>query len=191
MCASEKQRDYWLGMLSSVEAHHRPIPTATTDWLRRLIDTASFGISAASTVALAQPVVKGVLPGIGADARVVIWGEGVYNWFDPLSLIRAWPQVLELEPRARLLFMGMRHPNPDVPEMEMAVRAVRLRRGNSVCATKSVRATLEWIPYGARQEFLGWRPTWGEHSLRPRGDLVWLRTRITGLHLGGPTGGGH
>ena len=28
---------------------------------------------------------------MAADDRVILWGGGIYNWFDPLTLIRAVP----------------------------------------------------------------------------------------------------
>ncbi len=152
LCASEKQRDYWLGMLAAV-GRINPYTHGDDRLLRRLIDTASFGLRAEGPVAGNQPVAKGVFPGIEADSRVVIWGGGIYNWFDPLSLIRAWPKVLEREPRARLLFMGMRHPNPDVPEMEMALRAVRLSEELGL-RDKAVHFNMQWVPYEKRQELL-------------------------------------
>lgn len=152
LCASEKQRDYWLGMLSA-SGRVNPYTHGDDRTLRRLIDTASFGIKATPPVAAKQPVVKGVLPGIEADARVVVWGGGVYNWFDPISLIQAWPRVLQREPRARLLFLGMRHPNPDVPEMEMALRAIRLSEDLGL-RDRGVHFNMHWVPYEQRQEYL-------------------------------------
>ena len=35
------------------------------------------------------PVVRGVLPGIDADDRLLLWGGGIWNWFDPLTVPRA------------------------------------------------------------------------------------------------------
>jgi glycosyltransferase involved in cell wall biosynthesis len=122
--------------------------------LRRLIDVASFGIGTDPPARATAPVVKGVMPGIPADARVVVWGGGVYNWFDPLSLLRAWPKIQEREPRARLLFLGMRHPNPDVPEMAMAGRAVELSEQLGL-RDSGVHFNMEWVPYERRHEYLG------------------------------------
>ncbi len=36
-----------------------------------------------------RPAIKGVVPGIGPDDKVILWGGGIYNWFDPLTLLRA------------------------------------------------------------------------------------------------------
>ena len=64
-----------------------------------------------------------MLPGIGADDKIVLWGGGVYNWFDPLTLIASVARVREDVPDVRLVFMGMKHPNPGVPQMAMADEA--------------------------------------------------------------------
>ena len=47
-----------------------------------------FGVAGDAPVR-ARSVLKGVVPGIGPDDKVILWGGGVYNWFDPLTLIRA------------------------------------------------------------------------------------------------------
>ncbi|MGI8608624.1 MAG: glycosyltransferase family 4 protein [Candidatus Dormibacteria bacterium] len=152
LCASEKQRDYWLGALSSRDRIN-PYTHGSDPLLRRLIDTCSFGISETPPRPADHPVAKGVLPGIEADSRLVVWGGGVYNWFDPLSLIRAWPAILEREPRARLLFLGMKHPNPDVPEMAMALKAIRLAEDLGLKDT-AIHFNTNWVPYDQRQAYL-------------------------------------
>ena len=70
--------------------------------------------------------IKGVMPGVGPDDAVILWGGGVYNWFDPLTLIRAVDRLRGRRPDVRLVFLGMRHPNPLIPEMRMATAARRL-----------------------------------------------------------------
>ena len=32
---------------------------------------------------------RGVVPGIGPDDDMLVWAGGVYDWFDPLTLVRA------------------------------------------------------------------------------------------------------
>jgi len=53
-----------------------------------------------------HPVLKGVHPGIGDDDQVILWGGGVWEWFDPLTAIRAMPRVVVSCPRARLFFIS-------------------------------------------------------------------------------------
>ena len=58
------------------------------------------------------PVLRRHFPAIGADDPVVVWGGGVYDWFDPLSLVRAVDQLRKSVPDIRLVFLGMTNPNP-------------------------------------------------------------------------------
>ena len=69
--------------------------------LRSLIATVPFGVSD-SDPSHTRRVPKGVHPGIGADDKVVLWGGGVYNWFDPLTLLRAIRGLTVRLPNVRL-----------------------------------------------------------------------------------------
>ncbi len=40
-----------------------------------------------------KKVLKGKVDGIKEDDFVIIWGGGIYNWFDPLTLIKAMAEV--------------------------------------------------------------------------------------------------
>jgi glycosyltransferase involved in cell wall biosynthesis len=152
MSASEKQRDYWLGALTTA-GRINPYTHGEDHLLRRLIDVVPFGTTAEPAKPSGAPAAKGVLPGIGLDARLVIWGGGIYNWFDPLSLLRAWPRVVKETPNARLLFLGIKHPNPDVPAMEMASRAIALSEELGLRG-RTVHFNLDWVPYDRRKDFL-------------------------------------
>ena len=59
-------------------------------------------------------MVRGVIDGIDENSKVVLWGGGIYNWFDPLTLIRAIDIARHRVPEIKLLFMGVKHPNPAV-----------------------------------------------------------------------------
>ncbi len=72
-----------------------------------------------------------MVPGIGPDDDVLVWAGGVYDWFDPLTLVRAVARLVEKRPSVRLYFMGMQHPNPDVPPMQMAIERPRAGRRSS------------------------------------------------------------
>src|SRR4051812_38783620 len=151
LCASDKQRDLWLGHLASLGR----INARTYDddpRLRRLIDVGPFGIDDEPPVRTA-PGAKGAIPGIDTGDQLVLWGGGIYNWFDPLSLIRAIDRVRATHPRVRLLFMGVRHPNPGVPEMRVA-QAARALADELGLVGVHVFFNDEWVPYDQRQNFL-------------------------------------
>jgi glycosyltransferase involved in cell wall biosynthesis len=151
LCASEKQRDFWLGHLAALGR----VNTVSYDHdatLRSLIAVVPFGIPEEPPVKT-RSAVRGVMPGIGPDDDLLLWGGGVYNWFDPLTLLQALDRLRLRRPQVRLLFMGMRHPNPGVPEMRMA-RDARALAGKLGLTGKHVFFNEEWVAYDDRQNFL-------------------------------------
>ncbi len=151
VCASEKQRDFWLGHLAAL-GRLNPVSYDDDSTLRSLIDVVPFGIPAEPPRADA-PVLKGVVDGIGPDDKVVLWGGGIYNWFDPLTLIRAVDRLRGRRDDVRLFFLGMQHPHPDVPEMRMATEARALAAELGLTGT-SVFFNESWVPYDERGRYL-------------------------------------
>jgi hypothetical protein len=151
VCASEKQRDFWLGHLAALGR----LNTRTYDddsTLRSLIDVAPFGIPA-EPPRRTRPVLKGVVDGIGPDDQVVLWGGGIYNWFDPLTLLRAVDLLRTRRPGVRLFFLGMQHPHPDVPEMRMSLAARTLAAELGLTGTH-VFFNEDWVRYDERADYL-------------------------------------
>lgn len=151
LCASEQQRALWLGQLAAlgrlnIENYRRD---AT---FRKLIAVSPFGISAVPPVQ-DRHAIKGVVPGIGMDDRLVIWAGGIYNWFDPVTLIRAIDKVRRAHLDIRLFFLGTKHPNPDVTgdEMALAARAVSAELG---LTGSHVFFNEGWVEYSQRQNYL-------------------------------------
>ncbi|HWC12056.1 MAG TPA: glycosyltransferase, partial [Acidimicrobiales bacterium] len=151
LCASAKQRDFWLGQLAAL-GRINPETYDDDHTLESLIAVVPFGISEAPP-AHTRAALKGVVPGIGPDDKVILWGGGVYSWFDPLTLIRAVDRVRHRRPDVRLFFLGLRHPNPDVPEMRMAV-ATRELAASLGLTGKHVFFNEDWVAYDDRQNYL-------------------------------------
>lgn len=150
LCASEKQRDYWLGLLSALERvnphTYRQDPT-----LRRLIDVVPFGLPAGPP-RHTRPVLKGVYRNIGPDDRVILWGGGIWNWLDADTLIKAIPLVLRRQANVRLFFMGIQRPNENVARMAAVDRAINLSRELGVY-DQAVFFN-DWVAYDERQNYL-------------------------------------
>jgi glycosyltransferase involved in cell wall biosynthesis len=102
LCASERQRDYWLGALGALGRLSHD--TWDGNEFRRLIDVVPFGLSARRPSTLPEPVLKAVVPGLTPSDQVIVWGGGLWDWLDPLTPIRAMEQVATRQPHARLVF---------------------------------------------------------------------------------------
>ena len=144
ICASERQRDWWLGLL---EANGRinPWTFGQDPSLRRLVDVVAYGLPDEEPEHT-RSVIKGVWPGIQPEDKLILWGGGLWQWLDPLTAIRAvakiWPQRQDV----RLIFPGTKHPNP-----------IHAQIPNHVAAAKELAASLglldraiffgDWIDY--------------------------------------------
>ncbi|MDE3089858.1 MAG: glycosyltransferase, partial [Chloroflexota bacterium] len=123
ICGSERQRDFWMGALAA-NGRVNPATFAKDSSLRSLIDVVGIGIP--DREPCPRLGLRGVHPAFPADCRIVLWGGGVWDWLDPLTLIRAWQPTIAKHPEARLVFLGTHHPNPLVPRHQMADRAEHL-----------------------------------------------------------------
>lgn len=151
VCASERQRDYWMGMLT---ANNRinPATYSQDPTLRKLIDVVAFGLPS-TPPAQTRQVMKGVVPGIGTDDHVLLWGGGIWQWFDPLTLIRAVALIAATRSDVKLVFMGKQHfDTTTVPATPIAAQAVRLSEELGVLG-RSVFFN-DWTDYGDRQNYL-------------------------------------
>jgi glycosyltransferase involved in cell wall biosynthesis len=151
LCASERQRDFWLGALSHA-GRVNPANYDSDPTMRRLIDVVPFGLPPEAPVP-AGPVLRRHFPAIGAGDPVIVWGGGVYDWFDPVSLVHAVDRVRSAVPKVRLVFLGMSNPNPDIAEMSRAteLRAVSDELG---LTGSTVFFNEEWVPYHAWGSYL-------------------------------------
>ncbi len=151
LCASEKQRDFWLGALGALGRINPPVYDADKS-LRSLIDVVPFGVDDEAP-RQSRHAIRNAVEGIAADDEVLLWGGGVYNWFDPLTLIRAVHELAERRPKLRLYFLGMKHPNPEVPQMRMATAAMALADELGLTGGH-VFFNHDWVPYEQRADWL-------------------------------------
>ena len=149
VCASDKQRDFWLGQLAAL-GRINPVTYDDDDRLERLLAVVPFGLPDDAPVRT-RSALKGVVDGIGSDDEVILWGGGIYNWFDPVTLVEAVNRLKERRPQVRLFFMGMRHPS--VSRMRMAVETQE--RADDLGLTGAhVFFNDGWVEYDDRQNFL-------------------------------------
>lgn len=149
-CASERQRDYWLGWLHA-QKRINPHTYAADPSLRSLIDLVPFGIPEGKP-APGEAVLKGKRSGIEVSDRLIIWSGGIWDWLDPLILIRAMQTLAEGHPELKLYFLGTRHPNPTVSGMEMPARAIQLSKDLGLYERSVFFG--DWVPYLERGRYL-------------------------------------
>lgn len=150
LCATERQRDLYLGALMAA-GRLTPALTDRDPLLRSLIDVLPFGLPA-EPPARGSPALRGVLAGIGPDDPLILWGGGLWDWMDPLTLVRALPAVLERHPTARLVFLAGQHPGVTIkPRAGAQARALAAELG---LLDRHVFFYEEWVPYLRRADFL-------------------------------------
>lgn len=151
ICANEKQKDFWIGMLSALNKVN-PKEYDLSNKLEKLIGLVPFGISEIDPVHT-RDALKEKIPGLKENDKIFLWGGGVWNWFDPLTLISAIGEISKIRDDIKLFFLGVKHPNPDVPEMEMLAKAFELSEKLGI-KDKYVIFNMDWVDYNDRQNFL-------------------------------------
>lgn len=151
LCASERQRDLWLGALAALERLDLD-GYAGDEALRDLVDVVPFGVEEAPPAARAGAL-KGVVDGIAPGDRVLLWGGGVWNWLDPLTPIRAVARLAERRDDVKLYFLGLARPNPEIAHPAMASRALALAESLGVL-DRAVFFNFGWVPYAERAAYL-------------------------------------
>jgi len=150
ICASEKQKDFWLGWLSA-SGRVNPYTYRDDPTLSKLIAVIPYGLPRQLPTHDAA-VLKGVYKTIAADDRVILWGGGLWNWLDPHTLIKAMPIVAQHQPKAKLFFMGVKSPNPYSAQMTGPINAIALSQGLGLHDTHIFFN--DWVPYHERQNYL-------------------------------------
>jgi glycosyltransferase involved in cell wall biosynthesis len=140
LCATEHQRDMYLGALLA-SGRIAPELADADPTLRGLLRVVPFGLPSMPPAPARPPW----------DARegeqVILWSGGLWDWMDPLTLLRAMPQVLAAAPYARLVLLAGRHPGAAVrmrmPERARAL-AAELGLGDRIVFVD------RWLPYAER-----------------------------------------
>lgn len=151
LCASPKQRDYWIGYMSGL-GRVNPSTYSRNSLLADLIIEVPFGLPTGRPTHNYSPLRSGSY-GIRPDQKLIVWGGGIYNWFDPLTLISS---IKILEERGRdvsLFFMGTSHPDSNSSESQMLVSAMELADKLGLTGTR-VHFNEEWVPYEERSNYL-------------------------------------
>jgi glycosyltransferase involved in cell wall biosynthesis len=149
LCASERQKDLFVGALLSLDRINPEILDLTPT-LEDLISVVPFGIAEdEAEEERGERVIRGRIPEIREDDILLFWGGVITNWYDPLTLIRSFADALEINSKLKMFFLAKKHPNPLLPEFDMANEAVRLATEMGLI-DRSIFFNADWIAYKRR-----------------------------------------
>lgn len=150
ICATEKQKDLWLGMLT-VMNRINPIEYQSDKTLNHLIGVVPFGLKNIIPQKTNQ-VLKGIVPNIAKDDKVILWGGGIWDWLDPETAIDALEILIERRQDVKLFFMGIKHPNPQIGITD------KVKNLMTYTESKGMKDTSvffnDWVDYNERQNYL-------------------------------------
>ena len=155
VCASERQRDLWLGALMAA-GRLTSTAYAADATLRTTIDVVPFGLPPESPAPAESSVLKGRVAGIGADDQVVLWAGGMWDWLDPITAVRAMDLLRARAPRARLVFLGGAAPTQDSrSERSSGAAAAHARSEARRLGLEGTTVFFhDWVPYERRSAYL-------------------------------------
>lgn len=151
-CADERQRDMWIGMLMAL-ALVPPDVYERDPSLRKLIDVVPYGVSSRPLDARG-PVMKGVIPGIAATDKVLLWNGAVAEWNDPLTLVKAMDRLAATRPEVKLVFMGVDHPEYVFGPAAGVMRDLLELTRELGLENRNVFFQSGWVPYERIDDYL-------------------------------------
>ncbi|GGD87494.1 glycosyltransferase [Paenibacillus nasutitermitis] len=150
ICASEKQKDFWLGMLAAINRIN-PIEYKLDKTFNHLIGVVPFGMESIKPNKN-RLVLKGIVPGIEKNDKVIIWGGGIWDWLDPLTAIRGMDILSKRRVDIKLFFMGINPPNSNLIIMENVKKTLDL--SDSLGLTNNIVFFNKWTEYNDRHNYL-------------------------------------
>lgn len=152
LCASARQRALWIGHLGAL-GRINPVTYDAAHDLSALLAVVPFGVPSGPPRPGDRDRLSTAVPGIGPEDQVVVWGGGVYDWFDPETVIRAVGRLAPDRPRLRLLFLGTRHPAQGGVGAGSVARARALAEELGLLDTV-VHFHHDWVPHAERDLWL-------------------------------------
>ncbi len=152
ICASEKQRDMWLGGMA-LTGLLDPRDYAGDRTYRSFVDVVPFGVPDRPPRATSGRL-REIWPAIGPDDPVLLWGGGIWRWLDALTPIRAMKRMVDAGRPVHLVFMGVERPQHSPGEVPSAAgQAIELARRLGL-EGRNVHFGRGWVPYSEREALL-------------------------------------
>lgn len=147
--SNERQRDWWLGFIM---ANKGMMPSTLNQRdVSDILGLVPFGMEEFEP----KPKEHGLRGkyGITDDDFVLIWGGGIWDWFDAQTPIKAVAELAKKDPRIKLVFYGTVHPNKAVGKPKGTDRAEKLAKELGVFGTNIIFHD-GWVPTDQRVDYL-------------------------------------
>jgi hypothetical protein len=92
-------------------------------------------------------VLKGVVPGINEDDKVLIWNSSITEWFDAETVIRAVAQISRIRDDVKLFIIGTEHPDLVASTGTGPVQRAINVANETGTYDRSVFFNVAWVPY--------------------------------------------
>ncbi len=140
LVANEKQRDFLIGQLAVLGYEHK---------LGSVV-VLPFGLPEREPQKK-RTVLRGTK--IKETDFLLVWGGGIWGWFDPFTLLRALSKIRLRRDDIKVYFPGIRPPNPDSRKLAV-VDAFLLEARTCGLLDTTVFVNSEWTPYEDRADYL-------------------------------------
>lgn len=153
ICASERQRDFWLGGLAANE--RIPVSTTAGPELRDLIDVVPFGIDPTpiGPAPAGRLSLTAAIPTLAGAERIVVWPGGIWDWTDPQIVLNAMRILAKSSPGIHLVFFAGTHPGAGHVETS-AAKEMRARANKFQLCGRSVHFIDDYVAYAERGRYL-------------------------------------
>jgi len=152
LCASEKQKDLYIGILSGL-GMITPATYLDDPTLEKFISIVPFGFSGQPIKKFYGDPVGKKFPTIGPDDKVVLWGGGIWSWFDAMSPVRAVEKISHHRQDIKLLFMGVHHPGGNA-QVTGAISDILDYCRKRKLLDRCIFFNFGWTPYEERVQYL-------------------------------------
>jgi glycosyltransferase involved in cell wall biosynthesis len=150
MCASETQRDLWIGAMLAMRLIGPELYDRDPS-LRSVLDLVPFGVPSDPPAGVTAGGPREAIEGLGEDSEIVLWNGGIWNWLDAETAIRAVGALSKRRPNVRLVFMGATRDNPASAQATDAAVACARELG---LLGSVVHFHDRWVPYAEREAWL-------------------------------------
>jgi hypothetical protein len=149
LVASDRQRHLVIGILAAL-GRLTPRLLVEDPALDRLVRTVPFGVPAVAPAPDGARPVRGPTGVLAGVEHVALWGGGLYDWLDPVTLVEA---IAAGPSDVGAVFLAGPHPTPAVGEAPLVDRA-RARASELGLLGDRVAFHDRWVPYAERSQWL-------------------------------------